>query len=63
MDAQSFLQVGKAELLGGARHFIDEWIGERNVFVILELLLPILGVQSSFLAVWVVKQAEEAQLQ
>jgi hypothetical protein len=47
MHAQSLLQVGKAKLLCRLRHFVDEWVGIINVFVILELSLPILRVKSS----------------
>ena len=42
---QSFLQVGKAELVGLLHHCIDESIRERNVLVALQLVLPILNVE------------------
>lgn len=55
-NSQCFFQICKTEPLCEVCHFVDERIREGYIVVVLELLLPILGIQHTLLVVRILEQ-------
>ena len=56
-NVQGFLQVRKAEVEREVCDLIPEGVGERNLFVVFEFLLPVLNVQNPLVMSRVIEQA------
>ena len=61
-DLQGFFEIREAELLSGFSDFVDEGVGEINVAVRTELVLPVLGIKFALDLVWIVEEAAKSSM-
>jgi len=54
-DVQSFFEVSKTESICRISHLVNQGVGEIYIFVVLELPLPIYGVEGAFITIWIVE--------
>ena len=61
-DLQGFFEIREAELFSSFGDFVDEGVGEVDVAVRTELVLPVLGIKFALDLVWIVEEAARAAL-
>ena len=55
-DAQSLLEVSEAELVSARGDLVNQGVRELHILVALQLVLPVLGIQSTLVTVGVVEE-------